>query len=175
MGCTELDSSTGKTKHTFLKGYKKDQMVGGPLQSFHSRFGLRFAWCNVGDLCNDAQGWYYDYGTTKFREVTSKKEQCEIKLVPEWGCDSHSQAGSTRECTYGTCVADDISSSSSYREKIKSDAELEKMRTKYHNYCPKSKSNNIISCPKDIIKKTNNPKVKWLNEYFKKIAKKSKK
>ena len=76
------------------------------------------------------------------------------------GCDSHSQAGSTRECTYGTCVADDISSSSSYREKIKSDAELEKMRTKYHNYCPKSKSNNIISCPKEIIKKTNNLKVK---------------
>ena len=91
------------------------------------------------------------------------------------GCDSHSQAGSTMECSYGTCVADDLSSSSSYREKIKSDAELEKMRTKYHNYCPKSKSNNIISCPKDIIKKTNNQKVKWLNEYFKKISKKSKK
>ena len=91
------------------------------------------------------------------------------------GCDSHSQAGSTMECSYGTCVADDLSSSSSYREKSKSDAELEKMRTKYHNYCPKSKSNNIISCPKDVIKKTNNLKVKWLNEYFKKIAKKSKK
>ena len=79
------------------------------------------------------------------------------------------------ECSYGTCVADNLSSSSSYREKSKSDAELEKMRTKYHNYCPKSKSNNIISCPKDVIKKTNNLKVKWLNEYFKKIAKKSKK
>ena len=72
------------------------------------------------------------------------------------GCDSHSKAGSTKE-------------------KSKSDAELEKMRTKYQNYCPKSKSNNIISCPKDIIKKTNNQKVKWLNEYFKKISKESKK
>ena len=89
------------------------------------------------------------------------------------GCDSHSQAGSTMECSYGTCVADDISSSSSYREKIKSDAELEKMRTKYHNYCSKSKSNNIISCPKDI--KAKNLKVKWLNDFFKKIRKKSKK
>ena len=25
--CTELDKSTGETKNTFLKGYKKDQMV----------------------------------------------------------------------------------------------------------------------------------------------------
>ena len=60
-------------------------------------------------------------------------------------------------------------------KKSKSENELEEMRKKYHNYCPKSKSNNIISCPKDIIKKTNNQKVKWLNEYFNKIAKKSKK
>ena len=43
----------------------------------------------------------------------------------------------------------------------------------YHKYCPKSKSSNIISCPKEIIK--NDLKLKWLNDYFKKIAKKSKK
>ena len=47
----------------------------------------------------------------------------------------------------------------------------------YHKYCPKSKSSNIISCPKKIIKKRKDMsmKLKWLNDYFKKIAKKSKK
>ena len=45
----------------------------------------------------------------------------------------------------------------------------------YHKFCPKSKSNNIISCPKKIIKKKKDLKLKWLNDYFKKIAKKSKK
>ena len=32
-------------------------------------------------------------------------------------------------------------------------AEMKEMRTEYHKYCPKSKSNNIIYCPKEIIKK----------------------
>ena len=35
----------------------------------------------------------------------------------------------------------------------KQSAEMEEMRTEYHKYCPKSKSNNIIYCPKEIIKK----------------------
>ena len=51
-------------------------------------------------------------------------------------------------------------------------AEIEEIE-EYHKYCPKSKSSNIISCPKKIIKKKND--LKWQNDYFKKIANKSKK
>ena len=59
--------------------------------------------------------------------------------------------------------------------KSKTKSEIEEMRTEYHKYCLKSKSNNIISCPKDIIKKKNDLKLKWLNHYFKEVAKKGKK
>ena len=52
-------------------------------------------------------------------------------------------------------------------------SEIEGTRSKYHKYCPKSKSSNIISCPKEIIK--NHLKLKWFNDYFKIIAKKSEK
>ena len=45
------------------------------------------------------------------------------------------------------------------------------MRKEYHNYCPKSKSNNIIYCPKNIIKKRNKDmKLKKLNDLFNKIS-----
>ena len=45
------------------------------------------------------------------------------------------------------------------------------MRKEYHNYCPKSKSNNIIYCPKNIIKKRDkNMKLKRLNDLFNKIS-----
>ena len=63
----------------------------------------------------------------------------------------------------------------SFWPKSKPDPEIEEMRREYHKYCPKSKSNNIIACPKDIIKKKNDLKLKWLNNYFKEIAKKGKK
>ena len=46
--------------------------------------------------------------------------------------------------------------------KIKRNHEIEKMRREYNKYCPKSKSNNIIVCPKDIIKKKNDLKLKKL-------------
>ena len=59
--------------------------------------------------------------------------------------------------------------------KSKTNPEIEEMRTEYHKYCPTSKSNNIISCPKDIIKKKNDLKLKWLNDYFKEVGKKGKK
>ena len=44
---------------------------------------------------------------------------------------------------------------------------LEQMKTDYAEYCPKSKSNNIIFCPKDIIKRKKDPKIQWLNDWFK--------
>ena len=41
------------------------------------------------------------------------------------------------------------------------------MKTDYAEYCPKSKSNNIIFCPKDIFKRKKYPKIQWLNDWFK--------
>ena len=52
---------------------------------------------------------------------------------------------------------------------------LDEMRKEYHEYCPKSKSNNIIFCPKSIIKKKKDVKVQWINDYFNNYGKKSKK
>ena len=49
---------------------------------------------------------------------------------------------------------------------------LEKMRKEYHEYCPKSKSHNIVSCPEKIIKRKNDIRVQWINDYFKKNGKK---
>ena len=45
------------------------------------------------------------------------------------------------------------------------------MEKEYHNYCPKSKSNNIIYCPKNIIKiRDKDMKLKRLNDLFNKIS-----
>ena len=49
---------------------------------------------------------------------------------------------------------------------------VEKMCKDYDKYCLKSKSNNIIYCPKYIRKKRRD--LKWLNDYFKKAGKKTK-
>ena len=51
--------------------------------------------------------------------------------------------------------------------------QLEMMRKEYYEYCPKSKSNNIIFCPKKIINRKKDKKVKWINDYFKNFGKKS--
>ena len=50
----------------------------------------------------------------------------------------------------------------------------EKMRKEYHEYCPKSKSSNIVFCPEKIIKRRKDEKVQWINDYFKNLAKESK-
>ena len=51
---------------------------------------------------------------------------------------------------------------------------IEKMRKEYHEYCPKSKSNNIVFCTKKIIKRKKDKKVQWINDYFKNFGKKRK-
>ena len=43
----------------------------------------------------------------------------------------------------------------------------EKMRKEYHEYCPKSKLNSIVFCPKKIIKRKKDRKIQWINDYFK--------
>ena len=69
----------------------------------------------------------------------TKKEQCKADLVPIWGPNPK-------------------------YDKLP----IEKMRKEYHEYCPKSKSNNIIFCPKKIIKRKNDKKVQWINDDFEK-------
>ena len=76
----------------------------------------------------------------------TKKEQCKVDRISTWGTNP------------------------AY-EKLP----LNKMKKEYHEYCPKSKSNNLIFCPKSIIKKKKNVKVQWINDYFKKSGKNSKK
>ena len=88
----------------------------------------------------------WDYNTKQYRDAVTKKEQCKAELIPIWGPNP----------TY---------------EKMP----LDKMKKEYHEYCPKSKSNNIIFCPKSIIKKKKDVKVQWINAYFKNFKKKSKK
>ena len=51
----------------------------------------------------------------------------------------------------------------------------EKMRKEYHEYCPKSKLNSIVFCPKKIIKRKKDKKIQWINDYFKNFEEKSKK
>ena len=56
---------------------------------------------------------------------------------------------------------------------------VEKMRKEYHEYCPKSKSNNIVFCPQQIIKRKNDKRVQWqndhLNDYIKSLGGKDEK
>ena len=47
--------------------------------------------------------------------------------------------------------------------------DTEEMRKEYHEYCPKSKSSNIVFCPKEIIKRKKDEKIQWINDYFKNL------
>ena len=88
----------------------------------------------------------WDYHTQQYRNAITKEEQCKAKLISIWGPNP----------TYDKMP-------------------LEKMKKEYHEYCPKSKSNNFVFCPKSIIKKKKDVKVQWINDYFKNFGKKSKK
>ena len=52
--------------------------------------------------------------------------------------------------------------------------DTEEMRKEYHEYCPKSKSSNIVFCPKEIIKRKKDEKIQWINDYFKSLEGESK-
>ena len=88
----------------------------------------------------------WDYNTKKFREAMTKKEQCKVDLISIWGPNPP-------------------------YDKLP----IEKMRKEYHEYCPKSKSNNIVFCPKQIIKRKKDIRVQWTNDYFKRYGKKGRK
>ena len=84
------------------------------------------------------------YSTKKYREATTKKEQCKVPLKPDLGSNQDQML-------------------------------IEKLRKEYHEYCPKSKSNNIVFCPEKIIKRKKDKRVQWINDYFKNLVKKRRK
>ena len=43
------------------------------------------------------------------------------------------------------------------------------MEKEYFEFCPKSKSNNIIFCPQPNNQEKNDKKVWWINDYFNNI------
>ena len=88
----------------------------------------------------------WEYHTEQYRAAMTKKEQCKVDRLSIWGTNP------------------------AY-EKLP----LNKMKKEYNEYCPKSKSNNFVFCPKSIIKKKKDVRVQWINDYFKNFGKKSKK
>ena len=83
------------------------------------------------------------YSTKKYREATTKKEQCKVPLKPVLGSNQD---------------------------------QMLKLRKEYHEYCPMSKSSNIVFCPEKIIKwKKEFIRVQLINDYFKNLGRKSKK
>merc|ERR1712179_557165 len=144
--CTEVDNLNGQTKNTFYKGYKLELRVGGPHQAPDARFGLRFGFCYASDLCHAVSGWSYK-SIKQFRHAMSGKEQCKLELTSSWNMNR----------------TDD------------EELPIKEMEKEYREYCPKSKSNNIIFCPKSIIKKKKDVKVQWINDYFKNFEKSKKK
>ena len=56
---------------------------------------------------------------------------------------------------------------------IYEELQIKKFKKEYKDYCPKSKSNNIIYCPKKIMERKY--PVLRINNYFKNLEKKSKK
>ena len=49
------------------------------------------------------------------------------------------------------------------------------MEKEYFEFCPKSKSNNIIFCPQPNNQEKNDKKVWWINDYFNNIYEEKKK
>ena len=80
----------------------------------------------------------WEYNVEKYREAIIKEEQCKVPVESDWGLYP-----SSNKMT------------------------LEQMRKEYHEYCPKSKSNNFVFCPEQIIKRKKDKKLKWINDYFK--------
>ena len=97
------------------------------------------------------QGW--EYNVEKYREAITKEEQCKVPVKSDWG----------------------LYSSGIGHFPTNKNMSLEQMRKEYHEYCPKSKSNNIVFCPEKTIKRKQDKKVQWINDYFKNLEKKSKK
>ena len=105
-----------------------------------------------------SQGW--TYSPKKFREAITKEEHCKVPLDSDWGSKP---------------IYDNLSFKDRSLRSFK-DFLIENMRKEYHEYCPKSKSSNIVFCPEKIIKwKKEFIRVQLINDYFKNLGRKSKK
>ena len=94
------------------------------------------------------QGW--EYNVEKYREAITKEEQCKVKVESDWAL-------------YPLGIG---------QFPTNKNMSLEEMRKEYHECCPKSKSNNIVYCPDQIIKRKKDEKLQWINDYFKNFEKK---
>ena len=59
--------------------------------------------------------------------------------------------------------------------KPKSSAEIKQRMKEYRAYCPKSKSNNIVYCPKKILKRKKEKEAQCINDYVKSFGGKGRK
>ena len=103
----------------------------------------RCPWSSFIFLFQPVQGW--EYNAEKYREAIIKEELCKVPVESDWGLYPLGIGGFPTN------------------KKMS----LEQMRKEYHEYCPKSKSNNIVYCPDQIIKRKKDKKLKWINDYFK--------
>ena len=85
------------------------------------------------------------YSGNKYKEATTKEEQCKVPIMSDCICQIYDKL------------------------------QIEKMKKEYHEYCPKSKSNNIVFCPEKIIKRKKDKRVQWINDYFTNLVKKRRK
>ena len=76
------------------------------------------------------QGW--GYHAKKYRVAMNKTEQCKVDLLPMWG----------------ETPGYDLTKYN-----------MSDLTKEYHEYCPKSKSDNIIFCPQEIINRKKGNKV----------------
>ena len=123
----------------------------------------RCPWSSFIFLFQPVQGW--EYNAEKYREAIIKEELCKVPVESDWGLYPLGIGGFP---TNKEISLEQLSSANSaYHHRS-----LEQMRKEYHEYCPKSKSNNIVYCPDQIIKRKKDEKLQWINDYFKNFEKK---
>ena len=116
---------------------------------------MRFLGCYVGDLCH----------VRNVRKITSHTFLLQAEQGWHYNTEKYREA-ITNEVQCKVPLEDGWGKKPFH--------DKEKMRKEYHEYCPKSKLNSIVFCPKKIIKRKKDKKVQWINDYFKKFEKKIK-
>ena len=117
---------------------------------------MRFLGCYVGDLCH----------VRNVRKITSHTFLLQAEQGWHYNTEKYREA-ITNEVQCKVPLEDGWGKKPFHNK--------EKMRKEYHEYCPKSKLNSIVFCPKKIIKRKKDRKIQWINDYFKNFEEKSKK
>ena len=116
---------------------------------------MRFLGCYVGDLCH----------VRNVRKITSHTFLLQAEQGWHYNTEKYREA-ITNEVQCKVPLEDGWGKKPFH--------DKEKMRKEYHEYCPKSKLNSIVFCPKKIIKRKKDKKIQWINDYFKNFGKKRK-